>query len=81
MKIVKIDRSITTMGNFEAQYRTKGDFAITVFSGQSGEISLAVSSGRVGKTSPYLKLADADKIKNLLLEAKRAISGTKQPGR
>lgn len=76
--ISKIDRGVTTLGNFEAQYRTKGDFSMTVFSNSRGEISFAVSSGRIGKTTAYLKLADAEQIKLLLLQAKDVISKAKQ---
>lgn len=76
--ISKIDRNVTSLGNFEAQYRTKGDFAMTVFSGKGGEISLAVSSGRIGRASAFLKLSDADQIRSILLEAKKQIAAAKQ---
>jgi hypothetical protein len=76
--ISKIERGVTSFGNFEAQYKTKGDLNMTVFSGRSGEISLAVSSGRIGRSTAYLKLTDADQIRNLLGEAKRVIAATKQ---
>jgi hypothetical protein len=75
--ISKIDRSVTTFGNFEAQYRTKGDLSLVVFSGGGGEISLAVSSGRIGKTTAFLKLADVEQIRSLLGEAKKAIASAK----
>jgi hypothetical protein len=75
--ISKIDRSVTALNSFEAQYRTKGDFAMTVFSGRGGEISLGVSSGRIGRASAFLKLSDAQQIRNLLLEAKKSIAVAK----
>lgn len=79
--ISKIDRSVTTLSNFEAQFRTKGDLAMTVFSGRGGEISLAVASGRIGKTSAFLKLGDAEQIKQLLVKAKSVIAAAKQSTR
>lgn len=79
--ISKIDKTVTTLGSFEAQYRTKGDFAMTVFSGRGGEISLAVSSGRIGKASAFLKLTDAEQIKQLLVQAKALIATAKQSAR
>ncbi|KAB8060473.1 hypothetical protein [Janthinobacterium violaceinigrum] len=79
--ISKIERNVTTLGNFEAQYKTKGDLSMTVFSGSGGEISLAVSSGRIGKASAYLKLADAEKIRTFLSEAKSVISKAKAAGK
>lgn len=75
--ISKIDRSVTAFSNFEAHYRTKGDLSMIVFSNRGGEVSLAVTSGRIGKTSAYLKLSDAEIIRNLLGEAKKAIAAAK----
>jgi len=79
--ISKIDKSITTLSNFEAQFRTKGDLSMTVFSGRGGEISLAVASGRIGKTNAFLKLGDAEQIKQLLVQAKSVIAAAKQSAR
>ena len=79
--ISKIDRSVTTFGNFEAQYRTKGDLSLVVFSGSGGEISLAVSSGRIGRTRAFLKLADIEQIRTLLGEAKKATASAKAGGK
>ncbi len=75
--ISKISKSVTIMKDFEAEYRTKGDFSITVFSDSTGGLSLAVASGRIGKTSVYLKLGDLDQLKALILEAKKAIEEAK----
>jgi hypothetical protein len=82
--ISKISKSVTIMKDFEAQYRTKGDFSITVFSDSSTVFSdssvglgVAVASGRIGKTSAFLKLGDLDQLKVLILEAKKAIEEAK----
>lgn len=75
--ISKISKSITIMKDFEAEYRTRGHFSITVFSDSRGGLSLAVASGRIGRTSAYLKLSDLDQLKALILEAKKAIEGAK----
>lgn len=72
--VSKIGKGVTTLSNFEAQYRTKGELALVVFSDSNGAISLAVSSGRIGKTSAYLKLEDTERIRALLGEAKQAIA-------
>lgn len=72
-----IKRDVTTLSNFEASYRTKGDLSFTVFSQNDGSIGLAVSSGRIGKTSVYLKLTDIERIRNLLSDAKNAITAAK----
>jgi hypothetical protein len=73
--IQKINRSVTTFGNFEAESRTKGDFEIAVFSSSGDQgIGLAVSSGRIGKTTTYLKVSDIERIRTLLDGAKKSIA-------
>ena len=71
--IAEIDKSVTSMDNFEAHYKTKGDFSIVTFSSQSGEIKVAVSSGRIGKTTAFLKLSDLSKLKDLVTQARSKI--------
>lgn len=77
--IVKIDKTVTPMNNFEATYKTKGDFSITTFNNaRSGEVSVAVSSGRIGKTTAFLSLEDLGKLKSLIVEAKQNLDTLKQ---
>ncbi|HEX2827718.1 MAG TPA: hypothetical protein VHP37_15300 [Burkholderiales bacterium] len=72
--IAKIDKSVTTMNEFEAQYRTRGDFAITTFSSSRGEeIRVAISSGRIGRTTAFFKLSDLRDLKDLIAKAKSQI--------
>jgi hypothetical protein len=71
--IAKITKSVTQLNDFEAQYRTKGDFSVTVFSDSSGGLSLSVGSGRIGKTSAFLNMSDLGTLKSHILEAKRVI--------
>jgi len=73
--ISKIDKSVSTLFNFEAQYSTKGDFSVTVFSepGNSGSLSVAISAGRIGKTTAFIKLSEMEDIRSLLVEAKNVI--------
>jgi hypothetical protein len=74
----KINRTVTTFGTFEAEYRTKGDLEIAVFSSSRDEsIGLAVTSGRIGKTRAYLKLGDIERIRGLLDEARKRIAAAK----
>lgn len=79
--ISKIDRSVTTFGNFEAHYKTKGDLSFVVFSGRAGEVSFALTSGRIGKTQAFLKLSDVEQIRLLLSEAKKTIASAKPSGK
>ncbi len=75
--ISKIDPTITKLKNFEAQYKTVGDFSITTFNDSSGEISVAISSGRIGKVSVYLKLTRLAEFRKLIADAKAALDAVK----
>jgi hypothetical protein len=75
--IAKIGKSVTQFNDFEAQYRTKGDFSITVFSDSSGGLSLSVDSGRIGRTSAFLEMSELSNLKALILEAKRVIDASR----
>jgi hypothetical protein len=68
--ISKVTKDITNFENFEAEFRTKGDFSVVVFNDSSGQLSLAVSSGRIGKTTAFLKLAQLSELKQLVIAAK-----------
>lgn len=72
-----ITKSITPLSNFEAEYRTKGDFSIVVFSQSGGELGVAVASGRVGKTNAFLKISDLERLKELIRDAKKLIDQSK----
>lgn len=72
-----ITKSVTPLSNFEAEYRTKGDFSIVVFSQSSGELGVAVASGRIGKTNAFLKMSDLERLKDLIREAKKLIDHSK----
>jgi len=67
------------MNSFEAMYKTKGDFSITTFSDSKGEVSAAVSSGRIGRTTAYLSLADLGTLKSLIINAKQNLESMKKP--
>jgi len=71
--VSKATQDVTPLTNFEVEYRTKGDFRITVFNDSRGELSAAVSAGRIGKTSAYIKLQQIIELRKLILDAKSKI--------
>lgn len=75
--ISKISKTVTPLKDFEATYRTKGDFSVTVFSNSNGGLSLSVDSGRIGKTSAFLTMSDLDALKALILEAKGIVENAR----
>ena len=67
--IAAVDPVDASFDDFEAHYKTLGDFGVTLFSsGQS--VSLAVSSGRIGKATAFFGESSLLKLKSLLAQAK-----------
>lgn len=71
--ISKATKDITQLTNFEMEYRTKGNFSITVFNNSRGEISAAVSAGHIGKTNVFITLPQVSELRQLILDAKTKI--------
>jgi hypothetical protein len=74
--IVKIDKSVTQLANFQADYRTKGDFGISTFS-SAGQILAAVKSGTIGGASAFYKLTDLALIRNHIASARTVLDSLK----
>lgn len=68
--IAKSGKEVTKQQQFEVEYRTKGDFSITIFNDSGGDISVAVTSGRIGKASSFIELSDLAQLRQLILDAK-----------
>jgi hypothetical protein len=68
--ISKVTKDITPLSSFEIEYRTKGDFSITVFNTSNNGLSAAVSAGRIGKTLVYIPLQKLTELRQLILDAK-----------
>lgn len=68
--ISKIQPTVTSLAKFEATYATKGDFSVTVFNTSNGKLSVAVSSGRFGRTSAYLSVEKLADLRALIVKAK-----------
>lgn len=68
--ITKIGRDVTSLQNFEADYRTKGDLSITVFNDGTGKISAVIASGRIGQIKAFIELPQLEELRRLILAAK-----------
>lgn len=75
--IAKVDKSVTKLDNFQADYKTKGDLRISTFSSGSGEVMVAVKSGTIGGTTVYLKVSDLGKLRELIASAKGRLDAIK----
>jgi hypothetical protein len=75
--ISKIDKSVTKLADFQADYRTKGGLRISVFSGSHGEVMAAVHSGTIGGLSTFLKFSDLAALQAHISAAKDRLDAVK----
>jgi hypothetical protein len=75
--IARTDRNVTRLTNFEAEYRTKGDFSVATYSTGSG-IRLAVSSGICGRVTAHLETTDLNQLKTLIENGRAVIDSALQ---
>lgn len=75
--ISKIDKTATKFSEFQADYKTKGDFGISTFS--SGEkVMVAVSSGHIGQVTAYYNMSSLPAIRQIIEKAKAKIDALKE---
>lgn len=75
--IAKVDKSVTQLDNFQADYRTRGDLVFSTFSTE-GTIEDAVSSGTIGKTDAFIELGDLAKLREMIATAKAKLDEIRQ---
>lgn len=75
--ISKVTNAVTKLGQFEASYRTKGNFSITTYSSKGGKISAVVSSGYIRSASAYLSLKELKELRGLVVQAKQKLDEAK----
>jgi hypothetical protein len=63
--IRKLDKGVTQLADFEADYRTRGDFRVTTFSSNEGILG-AVESGQIGGVSAYYTLEQLGELRSLI---------------
>jgi hypothetical protein len=74
----KVDNSVTQLKRFEADYRTRGDFFVSAFSGRGSTITIAISSGTFRPVTSFFKLEDVKVISGLIMEAKIQLDAIRQ---
>lgn len=77
--ISKIDNSVTSLSNFEAVYKTKGELRVTTFSSKKGEkIRAAVQTGSIVSATSFLSLDQLAKFRGMIAEAKSKLDSIKK---
>jgi hypothetical protein len=75
--ISKIEKSVTKLDQFQADYKTKGELRVSTFSDDSGKIQTAIHSGQFGGVTAYLSLEDLASFKKLVQQAKEKLDSIK----
>lgn len=72
--ISKATKEVSSLESFEVEYRTKGDFRVTVYSkSDNGELSAVVSLGSNEKTKVWLEVPKLLELRQLIMDAKLKI--------
>lgn len=70
--IGRIDNSVSQLGNFQADYRTRGDLTISTFN-SGRDVMWAAESGRIGSTSAYFNIGKLSDFRSLIQQAKQRL--------
>jgi hypothetical protein len=74
--ISKATSDVTKLGQFEATYRTKGNFSATIFN-SSGKIDAAVKSGYIRPATAFLSLQQLGELRAIIAQAKQKLDSVK----
>ncbi|GMV31882.1 MAG: hypothetical protein AMXMBFR59_40070 [Rhodanobacteraceae bacterium] len=75
--ISRATSEVTQLGNFEAIYRTKGNFSATTYNNSSDKVAAAVKSGYVRPATAFLSLEQLNALRDLISQAKHKLDETK----
>lgn len=73
----KAGDSVTKLSNFEAHYRTRGDFEIIVFKQTTGGIAAAIEGGFYERTRVLLTLEEFTRLRWMVVQAKERLDEIK----
>lgn len=77
-QIIRLDRTITELANFEAAYRTPGGLEVIAFNGRQ-EMQMGIFVGRYRRLRSYFPLARMAELRRLLVEARAQLDASRQP--
>lgn len=75
--ISKVTSKNTKLNNFEAIYKTKGDFTVTLFNNERGGTQVAVKSGYIGSATAFISTDKLAQLRVLIVQAKEKLDSIK----
>lgn len=74
--ISKVKKDITRLDNYEAIYKTKGDFSVITFN-SGDDLKVAIKCGYIGPAAAYLSLPQLAEIRALISQTKQKLDAVK----
>jgi hypothetical protein len=68
--IAKVNKSATRLANFQADYRTRGDFELSTFSTQPEGVMASVKSGVLGGATAFFSIDKLASLRNAIVQTK-----------
>ncbi len=75
--VSKAKTDVTRLDNFEAVYKTKGNFRVSTFGSSGKQVEAVVESGDVLSVSAFLSLQQLAEFRGLILQAKQKLDSLK----
>jgi hypothetical protein len=75
--IAKIDKNVTKLSNFQADYRTKGELKISTFNNSSSEVMFAVEGGDIYSATAFFQIGDLPQLRNTIATAKQRLDAVR----
>ena len=72
-----IDKGVTKLKNFQADYRTTGGLRVSVYSMSETSVRVAIGVGRISSISASFRLDQIKDFRKLIVDAKAAIDAIK----
>jgi hypothetical protein len=77
--IGKLDKTVTRLDNWQADYRTKGDLSVSTFSSTDGSTLVSVTSGTIAGTTAYYHSSDLPALRAAIVKAKATLDSLPAP--
>ncbi|MCA0270108.1 MAG: hypothetical protein LCH53_12960 [Bacteroidetes bacterium] len=68
--VSRVNASSTKLEDFQADYRTRGDLTVSVYSSNRGRVEAAVKSGTIGRSTAFISIDQLTQFRNLIVQSK-----------
>lgn len=76
--IIKLDKSVTKLDSFQADYRANADLTVSVFSNEKGIIHGSVTCGAIAGVSEQMSIESFRKFRGFIEQGKKRLESIRQ---